>query len=415
MKKIFLIGWKDLKLAYRDRAGLLLTLLAPFLLTVGMGFVTGRLSGGSGGVQGIAVVVVNEDGGQLGNALVKVFQSQELAELISPTVSQDAAAARAAVDADKAAAAVIIPSGFTGGVVPPEGSTAAGSSVPIELYTNPTSPTSAGIVQTIVERFLGRVEAGRIAGQVAVMQMLRSGRIQPQDAARVGEAVGGAQANSTSRATVRTSAGNGDGFKFDPLALMAPGMALMFLMFTAALGGRSLLIERNQGTLPRLLVAPLEMSQVLSGKTIGTFLTCAAQMLILITASAVLFGLKWGDWLGVLAICLAAALAATAWGLLIAGLARTPGQVMSVGSAIMLLFGILGGAFIDTEAMPQWFQVARKITPNAWGLDGFTTLALGGRLAEVLLPVGALIAMAVVVFGASLGAIRASGKGIVQP
>ena len=192
---------------------------------------------------------------------------------------------------------------------------------------------------------------------------------------------------------------------------MAPSMALMFLMFGAALGGRSLLVERNQGTLPRLLVAPLRPSQALAGKTIGTFLTCAAQMSILILASALLFGLRWGDWLAVLALVLAAAVAATGWGMLIAAFSRTPGQVTSVGSAITLLFGILGGAFINQDAMPQWYQIASKITPNAWGLDGFTTLALGGKLADVLLPVGALLVMGVVVFGIALTTLQVNRKG----
>src|SRR5512141_1473269 len=50
MKKLFLIGTKDLKLMFRDRAGLMLMLLAPFLLTLGLGFVTGRFSGKSSGL-----------------------------------------------------------------------------------------------------------------------------------------------------------------------------------------------------------------------------------------------------------------------------------------------------------------------------------------------------------------------------
>ena len=41
MKKLFLIGFKDLKLVFRDRPALIFMLLAPFLLTLGLGFVTG--------------------------------------------------------------------------------------------------------------------------------------------------------------------------------------------------------------------------------------------------------------------------------------------------------------------------------------------------------------------------------------
>jgi len=44
MLKTFLIGIKDMKLAFRDRAALIFMLLAPFLLTLGMGLVTGRFS-----------------------------------------------------------------------------------------------------------------------------------------------------------------------------------------------------------------------------------------------------------------------------------------------------------------------------------------------------------------------------------
>lgn len=66
--------------------------------------------------------------------------------------------------------------------------------------------------------------------------------------------------------------------KFDVLAYLAPGMALMFLMFTVSNGGRSILAEKTQGTLPRLLVSPTSSTQILGGKVFGILLTGAAQM-----------------------------------------------------------------------------------------------------------------------------------------
>src|SRR5215210_8704326 len=103
MKKLFLIGIKDLKLILRDRAALIFMLLAPFLLTIGMGFVTGRFSGGSSGLSDIPVIIVNLDNEQLGNALADVFSSEELADLMDPTASSDVGAARRLIDEDKAA------------------------------------------------------------------------------------------------------------------------------------------------------------------------------------------------------------------------------------------------------------------------------------------------------------------------
>src|SRR5512141_2102101 len=121
MKKLFLIGLKDLKLMFRDRAALTFMLLAPFLLTIGMGFVTGRFSGSTSGLSDIPVVIVNLDKEQLGNALADVFSSPDLADLMEPSASSDPGAARRLIDEDKAAAAVIIPAGFTRSIIPAEG------------------------------------------------------------------------------------------------------------------------------------------------------------------------------------------------------------------------------------------------------------------------------------------------------
>src|SRR5512134_2738404 len=120
MKKLLLIGLKDLQLMFRDRAALTFMLLAPFLLTIGMGFVTGRFSGGSTGLSDIPVVVVNLDQAELGNALEDLFSSADLADLMEPTASNDPEAARQLIDSDQASAAVIIPEGFTQSIIPAE-------------------------------------------------------------------------------------------------------------------------------------------------------------------------------------------------------------------------------------------------------------------------------------------------------
>ena len=162
MKKLFLIGIKDLKLIFRDRAALILMLLAPFLLTVGMGFVTGRFSGNTNsGLSDIPVVLVNLDKAELGDALVDVFKSEDLSALVEPTETDDPQAARQLIDDDQAAAAIIIPAGFTHSVIPDSSSMFTSTTEPdvvnIEVYTNPARPTSAGVIKAIVDEFMSRV------------------------------------------------------------------------------------------------------------------------------------------------------------------------------------------------------------------------------------------------------------------
>jgi ABC-2 type transport system permease protein len=418
MKKLFLIGLKDLKLVFRDRAALTFMLLAPFLLTIGMGFVTGRFSGGSSGLSDIPVIVVNLDNEQLGNALADVFSSEELADLMKPTASSDQEAARRLIDEDQASAAVIIPEGFTRSIIPAEGITfdqnyVEPEPVKIEVYSNPSRPTSSGVVKVIVDEFLSRVEEGRTSGMISILQLAASGFITSENAETEARTIfQNVDQTETTAITLKTNTQGAEAVDFDILAYMAPGMALLFLMYTVSYGGRSILQERSQGTLPRLLISPTLNAQVLGGKVLGIFFIGVAQVGILILASALFFRVQWGDPLGVAALILAAVFGATGWGMLITALARSPAQVASVGSAIMLIFGILGGSFIQLDEMPLLLQTISKITPNAWGLDGFTTLALGGDLSNLAEPITALLIMGTVLFGVAV--LLFSRRGMVQ-
>ncbi len=418
MKKLLLIGIKDLKLMFRDRAALTFMLLAPFLLTIGMGFVTGRFSGGATGLSDIPVVIVNLDKQDLGNALEDLFNSEDLAELMEPSASIDPETARHLIDDDQASAAIIIPEGFTQSIIPADGAMLNPKyvqlePVQIEVYTNPSRPTSAGVVKAIVDEFISRVEEGRMSGMTSMTQLIASGVIAPQDAPAIAnDLFQNVDTPQSAAITIRTDKEGADAVDFDLLAYFAPGMALMFLMYTVSYGGRSILTERAQGTLPRLMISPTQTVQVLGGKVLGIFLMGVAQVGILILASSMFFGVKWGDALGVAALILAAVFGASGWGMLITSLARTPAQVGSTGSAIMLIFGIMGGSFISLENFPPFMQTVSKITPNAWGLDGFTTLALGGTLKNLTEPIAALLIMGAVLFG--IAVVIFNRNGLVQ-
>ena len=407
MLKTFLIGIKDLRLAFRDRAALILMWAAPFVLTLGLGLVTGRFSGNNNsGLSDIPVIIINLDNDQLGDALVDTFNSKELADLMEPAIGSDPEAARQLIDDDEAAAVVIIPEGFTRSIIPQQGDfnnpDTVRNAVKIEVYANPSRPTGAGIVKSIVDEFLSRVNEGSLSGSVSILQLMASGRITPQQAEAAGLAMNQQlQTNAvdnTLAITINSSTADGEEVKFDILAYLAPGMALMFLMYTVSYGGRSILAEKTQGTLPRLLVSPTNASQILGGKVFGIFLTGAAQMLILIGASSLLFQLKWGDPIGVIVLVFAAVFGATGWGMFITAMARTPAQVANVGMSITLIFGIMGGSFISLDQMPPAIQTFSKIAPNSWALDGFTTLGLGGTLADLSSPIAALLTMGTFLF-----------------
>ena len=388
LKNLILIAYKDIRLVFRDKSALLLMLLAPFVLTLGLGALSGRFSNGSSsGISELPVVIVNQDSGELSDALIDVFQSSELEDLVEPVLMEDIDEAQRLVDEDQIAGLIFIPEGFTADVLQSEMQTSSDEVVQIEFYANPTRPTSVGVLNSILDEFINQVEVGRISAEVIVTQLIEEGLISVDQAGEIGAAIGQEMAlnmgNQSSIIIKQEAAAESETIEFDVLAYMAPGMAVMFLMYTVTDGARSLLSENQTGTLPRLLVAPTLPGIVLGGKAFGIFFKGVAQLLILIGGTSLLFNLQWGDLAGVLLLILSAAFAATGWGMVFAALLKTPGQVAITGSAVMLLFGILSGVFIDLSMLPDWVNVINKITPNAWTVNGFYILSIGGKLHNI--------------------------------
>lgn len=422
MKKILNISWKDLIIIFRDPGALLLMLGAPFLLTLGMGLVTGAFSESDSntGLADIPVIIVNEDGGELGNTLTDIFFSAELADLLEPEMGTSAEIARQQVNDDKISAVVIIPAGFTDSIIPTGQTEQSPDSVAIEVYSNPSRPISTSVVKGIVNDFVTQVDTSMAGVQVTLQQMAMNGRLDTSDQSqmvaigqKIGQQLSDGQQDVAPLIEIRQDTGTTPTDNdYNPLTYFAPGMAVAFLMYTVSLGGRSILAEREEGTLARMMASPTSTTQVMGGKVSGIFLTGMAQVSILIIASSLLFQLRWGNPAAVVLLIAATAAAATGWGLLIAAISDRPGQVSSYGTALMLIFGILGGSFVQLSLNGPLAWLS-KITPNAWAIAGFTSLGTGGTLIDIIPDLLALALMAVVLFIISVTVFRRRSNNLI--
>lgn len=401
MSKMLRIGWKELLVIFSDRAALLLILGGPFVLTLGMGLVTGSFSStDNNGISQIQVLAVNEDDGILGQTMLDVMNGDELADLLAVQTSTDLEAAQASAQAGEVAAAIWIPAGFTAGMLPDPNTGNIAAADPIVVYADPGRPISAGVVESVVRQFTDEVALDVVAVQVALAELAPG--VAPDRIPELGsdlETVISSLPGEDLAIDVLTSETQADDQPaFNPLAYFAPAMAMLFLMYTVTLGARSFLVERNRKTLARILASPTRPFQVIGGKVFGIFLSGFSQVAFLVLLSALLFDLRWGSPISVVLIIASAALAATGWGMLVSSLATTPAQVTAIGTTMMLGFGILGGSFVPLNESGPVLEALSKLTPNAWALDGFVALIEGSGLEAILPIVGALLVMALVLF-----------------
>ena len=109
----------------------------------------------------------------------------------------------------------------------------------------------------------------------------------------------------------------------------------------------------------------------------------------IVAATALLFGVEWGDPLGVTVLALAFSLVGAGIAMLIGSVANNAEQASSIGVFAGLGVAALGGAMARPRSSPSrgdhlW------LTPHRWALDGFRELILG-LAARLLLPVGVLL------------------------
>ena len=183
--------------------------------------------------------------------------------------------------------------------------------------------------------------------------------------------------------------------RLELVAYFAPSMGLVFLFFTVGFGARSILAERQEGTLTRIRSAPISGASLLAGKALASFVLGLASMLMLWAATAFVFGADWGDPVAVVALCAAVVLAVAGITAVMATYATNEEQVASSTAMLTFLLALLGGNFVTPGAMPDLLRRISLLTPNGWALRGFTDLsAQGGGLGDIAVALVVLLALA---------------------
>ena len=415
MKKLLVILGKELLLGLTDPITLLFAVAMPLVVTALIELAFGNLVLGRGVPDAVipAAIVNKDQGGQWGNLgemlsgiVISGTQVSGISddipfELFQVRQMEDEAQARRMVEREELVAALVIPSDFS--------ETLSVERATLDLYINDRYILRGQAFQNLVHTLANMISTGEITARTTAQGLMAYPRARAELQAgqhdeAMTELVRVAVMPASTPIRVQLVSGVEQRHRLELAHYLAAAFAVFFTGFTGLIASASLLQERAQWTLQRMLCTPTRTGIILAGKALGTYLKGLIQIGVLLGSMTFVEGIKGGsrmpqpaiDPLGLFLLILALAAAATGFGVAISGLARTYAQAGSYGRGILVLMGLTGGIFFPVELFPGALQAISRATYHFWAMDGYLKLATGGNVITImphLLVLGAMASL----------------------
>ncbi|HTO91121.1 MAG TPA: ABC transporter permease [Candidatus Sulfotelmatobacter sp.] len=368
----------------RDRVAQMMVFVLPIVFFSIFAMVFGRQ--GFSSTPRISVAVVDEDRSDMSGYLIEAMKADPSLSVVDSARTELAAGTRTGsggtgsgsqstgpgassslVAIDRARATSMVREGnLPVAVVLPKGWGAtfpnfSGQGMKVDVIADVSDPVASHLVVGLIQRCAGVV--------------LKGG---PQPVSAAGGPSGGPAATSASNDPGNLVATHVIDLMGDRkrggrmISFYAAGIAVMFLLFSAAASGGALLDEQDSGTLERVLTTRVGMNGLLIGKWIHITSLGILQIVVMFLWGTVVFHLDLFSHLpGFAIMTVATAAAAAALGLVLATASRSRQQLMGVANVVILSMSALGGSMFPRFLMSATMQKIGLVTFNAWALDGY--------------------------------------------
>lgn len=163
----------------------------------------------------------------------------------------------------------------------------------------------------------------------------------------------------------------------------AASMSVLFLNFGVLAGVRALQQEKDSGALSRLAAAPIHPLSVLVGKFGGLFLQGGIQMAVMIAATSLLFGTRWGAPLPVAALVFSTVFMAVGMTSFFMAWGGSADRGSLYATLAIFVLAVVGGQFMPPQGLPEVFDTMQRLTPNGQAARAFVDIAAAGPEANL--------------------------------
>jgi len=404
---------KDVRIYLSNRRALLLSLVAPILISAFMGAVLG---GGPSKPAAIPIGVVDLDQSTISKKIVA-----DLARDTTLAVRElPKAQAIALVREGKINAAAVIPQGF--GQQASDALFRPDIGRPqIDIHYDPSQSMILEVVKGLLTEYVMQVVSADVFGGSSQSIARQRDRVtnaknldptfrdqllnlfksiedvqvrNPEDQHGSGPAQQGLTMPFGTRDHQVTSGER----NYNAYAHSFAGMTVQFILFMGVELGIGLLLMRRMGLWQRLRAAPVSRATLLGSRMTAGTIIALILMAGIFAAAIVVFKVRIeGSVVGFVAVAVSFAVLTSCLGLLIAAIGRTPEATRGMAIVLTLLLVMLGGAWIPTFVFPAWLQSFTQIVPTRWAIDGFDAMTWRAQPVQAIyLPVAELLGLSAV-------------------
>ena len=405
--KALSIAWKDLQILVKDRGVILQLFVLPLLFVLVLSGALGQVGQAKPDTR-IPLAVVNLDGG---DPALNLIESVDKAGGVRVERYEEAEA-MALLKENDIPRVLIVPQGF--------GDALAAGTAPetLRLISHPEADSrETEAVRLVIDGVAADATLGiqmmAALKQMGDMQAASPGASEAFSTARMqAQALGQfAQAEvqplvSISQRQPGQSTSSEAGQEMGLSDVAVPGITVLFIFYTAGTVARSIYEEKKIGSFRRLLAAPVGKGSLLLGKMIPNFLVGLVQGAVIFA-----FGL-WGlrllgltpvsigqAPLAVALVLVLVALCSSAFGLIIAALAHTEGQIGGLSTLILWIMALIGGSLIPLFLLEKFLGPLPKIVPHYWANSALVDLMVrGAAFGDVMVEMVVLLAFTALFF-----------------
>jgi ABC-2 type transport system permease protein len=419
------IAIKDMLRSFRSFFAIIFMFVVPLLVTGLFYFMFGNIAENEGefNLPRTKVVIANMDEGgpkfqvstknipggksadTMGELIVNIMESDEMAELIEVSHAPNREAAHAAVDAQEAQVAVIIPENFSKEFADVYGEAA------IEFYQDPTLTIGPEIIRSVMSRFMDGMSGVKIAIQLFLddappEEYFLMGKVV-QDYLKVSLAeeddVEAELLDVRSPITFSETeqAEQSENFMLGILTPIMGGMMIFYAYFTGASTAQSILKEEEERTLPRLFTTPTSQTTILSGKLLSVFLTVVVQVSVLLIVARLIFSIQWGSLLAVILMALGIVFSASTFGIFLNSFLKDTKQGGVLFGGVLTVTGMVGMISIFAMGSPAAAELGNSVSlivPQGWAVLALMQAMNAEPLSSLLITTLVLLAWSVVFF-----------------